>query len=52
VELLSRELLEAARLQMARRRPRPLAIPRKATATDLERELELRLPRRPGGNKR
>jgi hypothetical protein len=40
LELLSRELLEAARLQLARRRPRPLAIARKATAADLERLLD------------
>jgi hypothetical protein len=50
LELLSRELLEAARLQMARRRPRPLAIPRKATLADLDRELEERRKRRLEGN--
>ena len=42
LELLAREYCEAARLQMARRRPRPLAIARKATVADLERELEQR----------
>ena len=42
LELLSRELLEAARLQMLRRRPRPGVISRKATVADLERELEQR----------
>ena len=49
---LARDLLEAARRQLLKRRPRPLAIPRKSTVADLERELELRLPRRSGSNKR
>jgi hypothetical protein len=52
MKLLTRELLETARRQLLRRRSRPLAIRRKATVADLERELELGLPRRSAGNKR
>jgi hypothetical protein len=52
MELLARDLLEAARLQVLKRRPRARSISRRATAADLEREMELRMPHRPRGNQK
>jgi hypothetical protein len=46
MELLTRDLLEAARRQLLKRRPRQRAISRKATVADLEQELQLRPPPR------
>jgi hypothetical protein len=45
MELLARDLLEAARRQLLKRRPRPPAISRRSTTVDLEREMELRYHR-------
>ena len=51
LELLTREMLEAARFQYLKRNRRRI-ISHRTTVANLERELELRLPRSPGGNKR
>ena len=51
LELLTREMLEAARFQYLKRN-RKQAISHRTMVADLERELDLRLIRRSGGNKR